>query len=197
LATVLALWPSAAAVAQQTLYWDGNNATAGAAITPTCQCATSSFWSLNSASTVATGSYVASSDVVFSAGTDATGNSTVTITSSTQSANSVTFKDGGVTLAQSTGRLNLGADSLTVATTSGTLTTISSPVTLTASQSWTLSGSNRLLVAGSIALDNPLTLTGGTNFWFTGAHTGTGKVTIAGGAMLNSCGTLLPMRTTG
>src|SRR5882672_376770 len=62
----------------QTLYWDTNGATAGSS-GANGTWGTSNFWSTNSAGTAATAGFTSGRDAVFSAGTNATGSYTVTI----------------------------------------------------------------------------------------------------------------------
>lgn len=141
-------------------YWDSNAATAGAGVTPTGTWGTSSFWSTTSAGTVATAAYTAGSDVVFSAGTDATGSPTITV-SGARTAASLTIEEGTLTFAgTATPSLALGAGGMTIGTGAATFQS-TLPITLSAAQSWTKAGSNTLTVAGTLGLGaNSLTLNG-------------------------------------
>jgi autotransporter-associated beta strand protein len=100
-----------------TLYWDANDVTPGAGTTPNGTwggTTPSSFWTSDSTGSIATGAYVSGSDVVFSAGTDATGSYTVTLGAS-QTAGSLSFEEGNIVL---TGGPNLtlnGSGNVTVA----------------------------------------------------------------------------------
>jgi len=85
------------------LYWDSNGTTVGAGTTPTGNWLTSNFWGSSLDGTTSTGAWTDGNDAVFSAGTDATGASTITITAgSNVSAVSLTFEEGTVTVGGST-----------------------------------------------------------------------------------------------
>ncbi len=93
----------ASAASAGVLYWDANGTTAGAGTTPTGNWLTNSYWSASSAGTATPGSWSDGSDAVFSAGTDATGASTLTISAgSNVSAASLTFEEGTVSIGGST-----------------------------------------------------------------------------------------------
>lgn len=95
-----------------TLYYDRNGATAGG--TGTSGYWSGSNWTEDAAGTSATHAYVANSDVVFSAGSDAVGTTTVTV-SSPFAANSITMDDGSVSLILNTaGALTVGDGGITV-----------------------------------------------------------------------------------
>lgn len=109
-------------VAALTQYWDLNGATAGAGgSTPngTWDTATAN-WSVNSAGTVAAVTWGSANDAVFSAGTDATGSYTVTLTG-TQNANSITFKNGTPTLTGGSLNISGAGGSVSVTTTSSAI----------------------------------------------------------------------------
>ena len=86
---------------QASIYWDTNGSTGGAGnpATGTWDAATTSNWTtdLTGASATSTFDALADTDVVFSAGTDATSAAVVT-TSGTQLVSSVTFQEGDITL---------------------------------------------------------------------------------------------------
>jgi autotransporter-associated beta strand protein len=93
----------AADTARAQIYWDINGATAGATddaggVATGTWDALSLNWTTDATGGSATQAYVADSNVVFSAGTNATGASTITI-AGTQTAAGITFKDGVVTIA--------------------------------------------------------------------------------------------------
>jgi autotransporter-associated beta strand protein len=94
------------------LYWDGNGATAGAGTAPSGTWGTDAFWTSDASGASATGAYVSGSDVFFSAGSDATGAFTVTVSGS-PAANSVRFEEGTLTL--SGGPLSIGSGGATLA----------------------------------------------------------------------------------
>src|SRR4051812_3579856 len=82
------------------LYWDTNGATAGStagAVSGAWDTATAN-WSPDANGAVATQAWVNGSNAVFSAGTNATGLQTVTVTGAI-SANSITIEEGSVSLA--------------------------------------------------------------------------------------------------
>ena len=127
------------------LYWDTNGATAGSAdlASGTNIWGTDANWTSDSTGSSATGAYVAGSDVVIAAGTNATGANTVRI-AGPQVANSITFEEGTVTVsavtALSTDTLTIGAGGITLAnglqgqvTLGGSLGNI----VMSASQIWT------------------------------------------------------------
>jgi autotransporter-associated beta strand protein len=104
----------------QTLYWDSNDVTPGAGTTPTGTWGTSNFWSTDPLGTATTEAWTSGGTAVFSAGTDATGPFTVTV-SGTQTASGITVEEGTVTLTggtlnlNSSSVLNVGTSTLTVA----------------------------------------------------------------------------------
>src|SRR3954447_7353540 len=90
-----------------TLYWDSNGSTTGAGVTPTGTWGVSAFWSTSSTgvATTANTTTTALDTLTFSAGTDAVGSPTVTV-SGTQNAQLVSIEEGAVTF--SGGTLALG-----------------------------------------------------------------------------------------
>lgn len=82
------------------LYWDTND-TAVYSGNAGGIWGTDAFWSTSSLGLSATGAYVTGSDVVFAAGLDGTGTYTVTL-GSNQSATSLSFEEGHVTIAPAT-----------------------------------------------------------------------------------------------
>jgi autotransporter-associated beta strand protein len=95
------------------LYWDLNGDTAGAGVTPTAIFnATNSNWNTDSTGGTAPGIWVAGETAVFSAGTDATGPFTVTITG-THTAAGVVVEEGTVSLT-GTGAVSLNTGSVTI-----------------------------------------------------------------------------------
>lgn len=135
----------AASAGAAPLYWDTNGATAGSAdlAAGTNVWGTDNNWSTDSTGSSATGAYVAGSDVFVSAGTNATGANIIRI-SGPQTANSLTFEEGTITLsavtALSSDTLTLGAGGITMAnglqgnaTIGGSLGNI----VMSASQIWT------------------------------------------------------------
>src|SRR6185436_11912668 len=94
-----------------TNYWDGNDATPGAGVAPSGTWSTDAFWSNSPEGTNATTTWTTGDDAVFSAGTDATGEYTVTLGSAT--ANSFRIEEGTVILGGS-GAVTLGTGTATV-----------------------------------------------------------------------------------
>src|SRR6185503_9048158 len=90
------------------LYWDSNGAAAGAGTTPTGIWGTDAFWNTLGDGTAATGAWTAGSLAVFSAGTDAAGPYSVTVTG-TQTGTGVTLEEGNLTLSGGTLTLTGGA----------------------------------------------------------------------------------------
>ncbi|MBX3741492.1 MAG: autotransporter-associated beta strand repeat-containing protein [Akkermansiaceae bacterium] len=167
----------------QTLYWDTNGTTAGSANLTSGNniWGTNNLWSTSSAGTAATGAYVQNSDVVISAGTNATGNNTVRVTG-TQAANSITFEEGVVTMSAVTGSsvaLSIGAGGITMANgLNGTVTIGGSlgTITLSASQTWT---NNTTSTARALTLGNGTAASRLTGSATTGNKT---TLTFAGGS---------------
>lgn len=104
--------------AAQILYWDRNGATAGAGggTAPSGSWTnTAKNWSTSAAGTASTVKWSADRDAVFSAGTNATGSYTITI-SGTQRVSSVTIQEGTVTFTGGTLRFKDATPDLTVNT---------------------------------------------------------------------------------
>jgi autotransporter-associated beta strand protein len=81
------------------LYWDANgNAPGAGGSTPTGTWGVNAYWSADADGTAATQAWVSTNTAVFCAGTDATGTFTVNV-SGTQTAVSLIFQEGNVTLA--------------------------------------------------------------------------------------------------
>ncbi len=106
------------------VYWDSNGITPGAAATPTGTWGTSSFWSPDATGAVATAAWLSGDTAVFSAGSDAIGAYTVTL-SGTQTAAGLVIQEGAVTLGGS-GAVALGASSNIVVNAGANLITDSS-----------------------------------------------------------------------
>lgn len=93
------------------LYWDANGAVKGAGNTGGLW-GTDDFWSTDSTGLSANSGYLIGSDVVFSAGFDGTGTYTITL-SGNQSASSLLFQEGHITIASATA-VPTGSDSSSV-----------------------------------------------------------------------------------
>ena len=152
----------------QALYWDANDSTPGSGTSPVGTWGTDSFWSSDSTGSSAVSSWVDGSSAIFSAGNDASGSYTVTV-SGTQTASSISFEDGNTTV--SGGNLTLSAPAvLDVA--SGRSATISSVIggtagltktnagTLTISANNTYSGSV-IVSGGTLVIPGETSATGG------------------------------------
>ena len=86
-------------IAQTTLYWDrvnGSGAGTGATLNGTWDTATTSNWNSNSSGSGSRTTYTSGSDAVFSAGTSASGYAYTITVSGTQSASSISIKEGTV-----------------------------------------------------------------------------------------------------
>ena len=157
LAVVLALALSAAQRAEAaTLYWDTNGAVAGSGNAGgvwdlTTNTTTNLNWSTNLAGTVATAAWADNSNAVFSAGTDGTGNLTIT----TPTANNkiivrdLTVEEGNVTLT--------GAGNIRLMTTADSTWSVAAGASLTMDQQ--INNNNK---AFNFILNNegPVTLNG-------------------------------------
>jgi|GEM_PF-5614102 len=167
----------------ETLYWDTNGATDGSSSTSSGSGANGwgphSVWSTSALGDIATTGYTQGSDVVFSAGTNATSaTQTVVRINGAQSANSITFEEGTMTLSSGNGNgdfqsgggsLSIGAGGITMADGLHGNASIANglgTLTLTASQTWTNNTTTtaRLLIvdtaiAGTASAGNTTTLT--------------------------------------
>lgn len=171
--------------AKAQLYWDSNGATAGAGVTPTGTWGTSTFWTTDAAGLSATTGYTAGSAVVFSAGSDATGSPTITV-SGAQTASGLTIQEGTLTFAgTATPSLAIGTGGITMSGTAAATFGATLPITLSGVQSWTNDSSGLLTVAGTVGQGaNALTITG------TGVTTISGIISGSGGLVKTGAGTL-------
>lgn len=130
------------------LYWDANGAVAGTGLTPDGTWGLDEFWTNTADGTGTPGAWVVDKPAVFSAGSDAVGAYTVTI-SGAQSVTRVTFEDGQPLLTGGSLLLNSATPLLNVATTQAT---IASDIT----------GTNGIAKAGAgtLILDGVKTFTG-------------------------------------
>lgn len=121
----------AGAASAQTLYWDTNSTTAGAGATPSATWSTTGGankkWSTSSAGTLATANWTSGADAVFSAGTDATGAYTVTV-SGTQNVSSITVEEGHPTFSGGTA-INFSDATPDFTVASGSTATVSTDLT--------------------------------------------------------------------
>ena len=138
-------------------YWDLNGATAGAGATPTGTWdGVTSNWSASALGDVATSVWPGTAyKAVFSAGTDATGSYTVTV-SGTQNASALSFEEGSATLTG--GTVNLSSGVLEAAT--GVTATIQSGISGSSGLSKNSAGT--VVVSGSMSYTGTTTINGGT-----------------------------------
>ncbi|MEY2600115.1 MAG: hypothetical protein RLZZ142_2374, partial [Verrucomicrobiota bacterium] len=163
-----------------TLYWDANGTNPGAA-TGTVASGTwgvDAFWSTDSAGLLSPSilTTTLADDLLFAAGLDATGSSTLTI-SGGQQANGLTFNAGTVSLGGTASPvLTLGGGGLTMGSgLGGTLTLGASlgSVVVGASQTWANESSRQLVVQSAVAGS---AAAGATTTWTVGG-TGVGGMT--------------------
>ena len=169
------------------LYWDINGGTSGSSgstVVSGTWNASNAFWNTDSTG-ASGGTFTAvtssSDDLFFSAGTNGTGTSIITL-SGAQSANSLTFNYGTITLAGTlTPSLTLGVGGLTMASTLGGALLFGSTLTsvvLAGSQSWTNYSSQALTLSSSTAISG--NGTAGTTYVWTIGGPGSGIPTISG-----------------
>ena len=150
---VLACGPGLARAADQ--YWDVNGSTAGAGgATPLGTWdAGAANWTSDPAGASATTTWADGNTAIFSAGNDATGAYTVTV-SGAVAPNRINFKDGVPTFTG--GTINLGAGGVTNYYSNGNVSVINSALNLSAAQSWTTYSA--LTVGGAVGFNNALTV---------------------------------------
>lgn len=164
----------AGGLAQTTVYWDRNGNTAGAGgSSPSGTWINNNSgpnrnWSTSAAGTANTARWNDGNHAVFSAGTDATGNYTVTV-SGTISVGAITVEEGAPTF--SGGVLNFGDSTPDFTVNTGRTATVGSQIT----------GGNGLTKAGA----GTLILTNNTNSW-------TGPLTISGGLLQLNSSNVIP-----
>ncbi len=136
-----------------TQYWDTNGPTAGAGgSTPTGTWGIDNYWSTSSAGTAATGGWGSGNAAIFSAGTDATGTFSIAV-DSTQTASSLTFEEGTVSL--SGGTITLSGAGAGVAVNAGRVAAIGSVI---AGSSGVLkTGAGELILSGANTFTGNLT----------------------------------------
>lgn len=160
------------------VYWDTNGDTAGAGGTsPGGTWGTNAIWNSVADGTGSTSAWAAGDIAVFSAGTDATGAYTVSITG-TQSIGGLVFEDGTVTL--SGGMLDLAADS-SFSVLNGLAARIDSNLSGAFALNKTGLGSLRL-GANNSDFSGPITISGGilSVASVDALGTGTSQITITG-----------------
>jgi autotransporter-associated beta strand protein len=112
--------------AQTTYYWDRNGSTSGAGTTPSGTWnTTTANWNTNSGGTTSAETFTSGGNAVFSAGTDATGSYTVTV-SGTQNVSSINVQEGTPTF--SGGTINFSDTSPDFTVASGRTATVGSNI---------------------------------------------------------------------
>ena len=144
-------------IAEPGLYWDGNGAISGAGNSPAGTWGASSNWTSSAGGTSPTAAYTgdASTAVFFSAGVDAKGAFTVTV-SGTQSAESLNFQEGDVTLAG--GQIVIASGVINVA--GGSSASISSTITSAAGLHKT--GAGLLALEADVTTASSISIAAGT-----------------------------------
>lgn len=191
---VAALLAAASLHAQTTVYWDTNSTTAGAGGTSPAGTWASSGgagnrrWSTSSAGTGSTALWTSGNDAVFSAGTDATGAYTVTV-SGTQNVSSIRVDEGSPTLATGTINFSDATPSLNVAT--GSTLTFNTALTSTTGNLTVgdlgTGYTGTTVFSASTTLTGTLTLAGGTLRLNGSAYT-FGSLAVTGDATLDLAG---------
>lgn len=187
------------------LHWDANGATAGAGgPTPSGVWGTDAFWSASPAGDAATVGWTADADAVFSAGSDATGAFTVTL-SGTQSAGGVLFEDGVVTLSGGTLVLSDVTPSVFVDAAAAAIESIidgsngllkQGPGTLTLSGVNTFAGSVNI-GAGTLSISSDAALGAAENdLLINGTLVTSASMTLASSRDISGAGTIAPVAGT-
>ncbi|MEI6714975.1 MAG: autotransporter-associated beta strand repeat-containing protein, partial [Verrucomicrobiota bacterium] len=173
------------------LYWDTNGTAAGSNDSTSGIWGSSNFWNTDStggAGGAFQSTTTSADDLFFSAASNATGNNTITISGS-QSASSLTFRNGTVTLAgASSPMLTLGTGGITLNNTLDGALTLSTSLTnivLSGSQTWTNNSNYGMSVGSGVSLVGNASAGGTYNLTFAGAGTGT---TTFGGAIGDGTG---------
>ena len=153
--------------AQQSVYWDLNGSTPGSSGGTTASGiwdASATNWSTSSDGTVATQAWSTGDHAVFSAGANATGTYTVTV-SGTRDVDEITFEEGDVTLSGGT------LDGLATVNTAAGLTSEISGV-VSGTQNFEATGPGTLILSGDNTYSGGTTITGGTLQFGTDSVTG-------------------------
>ncbi len=192
---VLAVATGPVSLRAQTIYFDtngnstGTNATAAVGWTTTGN----ANWTTNSAGTAATSAWGtlatgANTTTIFSAGTNGTGNQTITVTGTIGNVSNLTFSAGVVTIG-GTGTLNLSRNStFQVDSTNGTSTI---DATIAGAFTVTKTGNSTLDLGGSNSYTGNTTVGNGTlMLGASGNATNTPLGTTAGGTIVSATGTL-------
>lgn len=171
------------------VFWDSNGLSAGAGAVPTGTWGTDGFWTADTLGTTATTTWTTGADAVFSAGADALGPFTVTL-SGIQDVGSVTMEEGAVVLTGGELRLSRSPALVEVKSTVATIASV-------------ISGSNGLRKrgVGTLELQGVNTFSGvlrlGNGVTLIGADTALGNVendfVFAGGTLATTGALTLPV----
>lgn len=176
--------------AQTTVYWDTNGRFSAGSGSTSGNWGTSSYWTLSSTglgsvspttwSAVASGAKIAT----FSAGTNATGTFTATVSSTITNVAGITFGEGNVSVA-GTGALTL-TNSGTISVGAGSATTATISAILGGTVGMTKTDSGTLILSGANNYTGATTISGGTlQLGASNVLPNSTAVTVAGGAALN------------
>lgn len=185
-----------------TFYWDNNSTTAGAGTTPSATWSTAGGasnrkWNPNSAGTSSTVSYTSGSDAVFSAGSDATGNYTVTV-SGTQNVSSILVEDGNPTFTSGTVNFSDTSPDLTINT--GRTLNFNSALTSTGNGGLNLGGGGTLSLGSSTTLSGTLDLgvsgTAGTTLSLNNITLTLGTLNVTANSTIDFAGSVSTLNVT-
>ncbi len=172
------------------MYWDTNAKTAGAGgATPAGTWTTSNAnknWTTSSAGTSTPQAWTSGGDAFFSAGTDATGAYTVTV-SGTQNVSSITVQEGSPTLGS--GVINFSDASPDVFVTAGSTLTFSNALTSSTNNLnlGSASFTGTTVFASDLSLSGTVTLAGGT-LRLSGSSYSFGTLNVTGDSTIDFAG---------
>ena len=164
----------------QSLYWDSNGTSLGAGTTPNGTWGVDNFWNPLSDGTGTPGAWLSGDTAVFSAGSDATGTFTVTL-SGTQTVGAVNFEEGVATLTN--GTLSLNGTGVVSVNASPVKAIIASQISGSVGLTKTLTG--ELALSGANNFTGNITALAGTIDFDNSQSAGAGSVTLSGSATAN------------
>jgi len=178
----------------QTLYWDLNGATAGAGTTPSGTWSTSSnTWTSSSAGTSGTiVAWTSGRDAVFSAGTNATGSYTVTI-SGTQNVSGITVEEGTANFTG--GQINFSDATPTLTVNSGAMLNWGMTGLSSSTNTINIGGAGTVNLGLSGTFAGTLNLSGGT-LRLTDANLGVDTLNITGNSTIDFAGSASTLNLT-